>query len=287
VGSSWRWRVSGWILAAALAAPPVTAATPPRRIVALAPSAAEILFALGAASRVVGVPDTARDLPDSSGKTLIGGFTPDLERLIALAPDLVVVSRDGTDRSAYEKVVELGLPTLVTQGRTLDGVFEDIGAVGRAVGEEKRAKALVASCRSRVLAARERTRLLSREHALPSVLVVIWPDPPVVAGPRSFVGDLLTQAGLANVVPETAGEWPRVSFETLAAWDPGLLVRPETPENGEAFRRVLGSDPRWKLVPAARNGKVVVIPGAWLERPGPRLVDALEALVAHVSRGRS
>src|SRR5664280_1824558 len=105
---------------ALLASPvPTRPPAPPRRVVALAPSAAEILFALGAAPRVVGVPDFADDLPEAAGKARVGGFAPDLERVVSLAPDLVVVSKDGTDRAAYEKLEALGLTVVVTSGATL------------------------------------------------------------------------------------------------------------------------------------------------------------------------
>ncbi len=249
---------------------------------ALAPSAAEILFALGAAPRVVAVSDFAASLPEAVGKVRVGGFSPDVERVVALAPDLVVVSRDGTDRVAYDRLVALRLPVLVTSGRTLEGVFEDVVAVGRAIGEEGRAASLVASLRGRVASAIEAGRVARRGRPLPSAAVLIWPDPPVVAGPSSFVGDLLRVAGIPNAVPGTAGEWPRVTLETLAAWNPGVLVRPETKENAAAFTRGL-ADPRWRLVPAAAPGRVLTLPGDWLERPGPRLVDALESLLARLS----
>ena len=107
-----------------------------------------------------------------------------------------------------------------------------------------------------------------------------------MAGPSSFAGDLLRVAGVRNAVPGSAGEWPRVSHESLAAWNPGVLVRPETAENAEAFRRAFLTDRRWQLVPAAAGGRVVGLPGSWLERPGPRLVDALERLVALLSGPR-
>jgi len=275
--------------AVASAAPAVLAvsssvgtAPAPRRVVALAPSAAEILFALGAAGRVVAVSDFAASLPEAAGKTRVGGFTPDVERVVALAPDLVVVSRDGTDRAAYDRLVALRLPILVTSGRTLEGVFEDVLSVGRAIGEEPRALALVASLRSRVTAAVEAGRGARRGRPLPSAAVLIWPDPPIVAGPASFVGDLLRVAGIPNAAPPSAGEWPRVTLETVAAWNPGVLVRPETKENAAAFARGL-SDPRWRLVPAAAKGRVLTLPGDWLERPGPRLVDALESLLSRLS----
>jgi len=248
----------------------------PARIVALAPSAAEILFALGAADRVVAVSDFARDLPEARGKPTVGGFAPDLERVVALAPDLVVASRDGTDRAAFDRLKSLGMPVLATAGTSLSGVLEDIRAVGRAIGEEGRAETLIADLGRRIDAAEQKAKRSGRS---PSALAVIWPDPPVVAGPATFVGDVLARAGLRNAAPASAGEWPRVSHETLATWEPDLLIRPDTPENRAAFERSFTAEPRWKLLRAVREGRVITLPGAWLERPGPRLVDALERLV--------
>lgn len=267
-------------LAAALFAGSATAAAPsPRRVVALAPSAAEIVYALGAADRVVGVSDFAADLPDSKGKALLGGFSPDLERIAALKPDLAVVSRDGTDRRAAERLASLGVRVVVTDATSLAGVFEDVRRVGAALGRTADAERLVGSMARRAAAAEERSPA-RRAAARPTAVALIWPDPPIVAGPGTFVGDLLARAGLANVVPASAGEWPRVSHETLVAWNPGLLVRPETAENRVTFEGAFAPGSRWRLLSAVRDGRVVVLPGAWLERPGPRLVDALEALVA-------
>ncbi|MGZ5381268.1 MAG: ABC transporter substrate-binding protein [Thermoanaerobaculia bacterium] len=261
---------------ALLASPaPTRSPAPPRRVVALAPSAAEILFALGAAPRVVGVPDFADDLPEAAGKVRVGGFAPDLERVVSLAPDLVVVSKDGTDRAAYEKLEALGLTVVVTSGTTLAGVLEDVARVGHALGEDDHARTLVAALTKRIAAA----EALGRAHPRARALALIWPDPPVAAGAGTFVGDVVQRAGFTNVVPESAGDWPRVSFETLAAWNPDLVIRPETPENAEAFARAF-TDARWRLVKAVSAGRVVVLPGSLLERPGPRLVDALERLAA-------
>jgi iron complex transport system substrate-binding protein len=255
-------------------------APPPKRIVALAPSAAEILFALGAADRVVAVSDFAADLPEARGKAKTGGFTPDLERIVTLAPDLVVASRDGTDRASFEALQRLGLRVLATNGSSLDGVLEDVRAVGEAIGERERALRFVDDARRRmaVAEARARARRLAGSAAI-SVLVVIWPDPPVVAGPSTFIGDLLKRALLVNVVSPSAGEWPRVSYETLAAWNPDVLLRPTTAENADVFSRAFLPGSRWSLVPAVREGRLVTLPGNWIERPGPRLLDALERLV--------
>jgi iron complex transport system substrate-binding protein len=245
------------------------------RVVALAPSAAEILFALGAAARVVGVPDFTDDLPEAAGKARVGGFAPDLERVVSLAPDLVVVSKDGTDRAAFEKLEALGLRVVVTSGTTLAGVLSDVERVGHALGEDARARALVLALEKRIA----RAEALGRGRPRARALVLIWPDPPVAAGAGTFVGDVVKRAGFVNVVPESAGDWPRLSFEALASWNPDLVIRPETRENAEAFRRAF-SDGRWRLVPAVAEGRVVTLPGSLLERPGPRLVEALERLAA-------
>jgi iron complex transport system substrate-binding protein len=215
------------------------------------------------------------DLPEAAGKARVGGFAPDLERVVSLAPDLVVVSKDGTDRAAYEKLEALGLTVVVTNGATLAGVLEDVARVGHALGEDERARALVLALTKRIAAAE------AKGHAHPRMraLALIWPDPPVAAGAGTFVGDVVQRAGFTNVVPESAGDWPRVSFETLAAWNPDLVIRPETPENAEAFARAF-SDARWRLVKAVSAGRVVALPGSLLERPGPRLVEALERLAA-------
>jgi iron complex transport system substrate-binding protein len=272
---------TGFLLALAcaiLAIAKPAAAAPPRRIVALAPSAAEILYALGAADRVVGVSDFAADLPESKGKTRLGGFVPDLERIASLSPDLAVASRDGTDRRAAERVAALGIRVVVTDATSLAGVYADVRRVGAALGRIPEAERLVAAMEHRVAAARVRSPVRRRPGRW-SALALIWPDPPVVAGPATFIGDLLEKAGLENVVPASAGEWPRVSHETLVVWNPRFLLRPETAENAAAFSAAFARGSRWRLLPAVRDGRVVVLPGAWLERPGPRLVDALEALV--------
>ena len=223
----------------------------------------------------MGVSDFARNLPGAQGKARVGGFTPDLERVVALAPDLVVVSRDGTDRAAWEKLTAMRLNVLVTGGTTLDGVLDDVARVGGAIGEPEKAAALVASLKTRIAAAEAR----GRAHRGRTAVVLVWPDPPVVAGRGTFVGDVLQRAGFSNAVPASAGDLPRVSLETLAAWNPDLVVRPATRENAEAFSAAL-KDGAFHVVPAVRDGRVATLPGDLLERPGPRLVDALEALAA-------
>jgi cobalamin transport system substrate-binding protein len=227
---------------------------------------------------VVGVSDFALSLGESKGKAALGGFAPDLERIAALAPDLVVVSKDGTDLAAVRRLESLGRRVVVTDASSLDGVLADIRRVGRAVGAEPRAEELARSLGARIAAAEQRAQ--RRPGGALSAVAIVWPDPPIVAGRSTFVGDLLARARLTNAAPAAAGDWPRVSFETLAAWDPRLIVRPETAENRAAFEKAFAPGGRFTLLSASRDGRVLVLPGDLLERPGPRLVEALERLVA-------
>ena len=116
------------------------------------------------------------------------------------------------------------------------------------------------------------------------MVALIWPDPPVAAGPTTFVGDLLRKAAVRNLVPASGGPWPRLSLETLAAGNPEFLIVPDADESREAFARSLAGP--LAILPAARLGRVLKIPGDWIERPGPRLVDALERLVDLLGKTR-
>jgi len=162
------------------------------------------------------VSDFAADLPEAAGKARVGGFAPDLERVVSLAPDLVVVSKDGTDRAAFEKLEALGLAVGVTSGTTLAGVLEDVTRVGHALGEDERARALVAALGKRIAAAEALGRARSRARAL----VLIWPDPPVAAGAGTFVGDVVARAGFVNVVPESGSFEPDEMTTPMAASSP-------------------------------------------------------------------
>ena len=181
-------------------------------------------------------PDFAADLPEAAGKARVGGFTPDLERVVALAPDLVVVSRDGTDRAACEK---------------LDGA----GASGRRDVRQRRSTASSRTSRASARARRGRAAAgtlvapltdahrggrgaRARAHRRPrGASPSSGRTRPSSPGRATFVGDVArARAGSRTSSRHRAGDWPRVSLETLAAWNPDLVIRPETPENAEAFR---------------------------------------------------
>ncbi len=239
-----------------------------RRVVSLAPSATEILFALGAGDRVVGVtryddyPEAVTELPR------VGGFIdPDPEAVIALAPDLVVAVRTSGGRARIDTLARLGVPVLVVPAESIDDLWVAIEAIGGAVGRADQATALA----GRLRAALERIRRAHRDRPRLRVLLVVGHRPLVVAGRGTYLDGLLDYVAADNVV-SAGGAYPRLDLEATVALDPDAIVDVA----------MLRSDPgfwdRFGAVRAVRDGRVVPVDGDPLLRPGPRLPDGLAAL---------
>jgi iron complex transport system substrate-binding protein len=253
------------------AATPGPAANAPARIVTLAPNLTEIVFALGAGDRLVGVseysdfPEAARAIPR------VGGLEVDPEKVAALSPDLILAIAEGTARGAVGALEAAGLPVVVVPSGSLDAVLESIRIVGTRIGRDAEARALVEELSRKRAAVRERAASSKR----PRTLLLVWPDPPQAAGGGTFLNDLLEEAGARNVVADRSG-WPILSKEFLATTPVDLLVVPDSPETRPAYERAFSRGPLSRG-PIART-RVLRLDEAVLTRPGPRVFDALEQL---------
>ncbi|MGH7370366.1 MAG: ABC transporter substrate-binding protein [Candidatus Methylomirabilales bacterium] len=245
---------------------------PPRRIVPLAPSLTEILFALGAGDSVVGVTDYADYPPEAGGKpTVGGGVDPNLEVIVALRPDLVLIAADANRWETLNQLEQLRIPVFGVKPMGVEGVLTSIAKVGEAVGRQPQAEALIANMRRRMAAVSQKVSVLAR----PRVLYVVWIDPLIVAGGETVIDDLINLAGGANIV-RTAG-FPRYSLEELVVDPPDVILLALDRgglHHGEALRRL----PVWREVRPVREGAVRVIDASLTSRPGPRIVDGVELL---------
>lgn len=245
----------------------------PRRIVSLAPSVTEMLFALGLGDRVVGVTTLCDYPPEATAKEKVGDvIAPSLERIVALAPDLVIVSTATQLEMFATRLVEVGIPLYVVKANRLEDVLETLRHLGNVTGERERAEALVGSLQARIERVVERTRHLPR----PRVLLVIQRDPLIVAGRGAFLTDLVEKAGGHSITADAEREWTLYSIESVLARAPEVLVLPSR-EGGS--RRL--ADLPWPALastPALRNRRVYAINADLLMRPGPRLVEGLEEL---------
>jgi iron complex transport system substrate-binding protein len=268
-------RIEGW--RTNLSAPAPNA----RRIVSIAPSTTEILHALGLGRRIVGV-DKWSDFPPRVLKLpQIGSdLRVDVDRVAALRPELVVASLHvpgmQDNLPAFERA---GFAYLALGGLGLDGVWEDMRVIGRYLGREQRAEALIADTRERMALVAAR---VGASGARPRVHWE-WSAHPFVAARRSWITELLEMAGADNVYSDLDVESVRVSPEEAIGRQPDIVVACWCGARKlPSVERIL-SRPGWQATPAVRNGRVAVFKEDLFGRPGPRLAQGLEQLAALLS----
>lgn len=243
----------------------------PCRIVCLAPSAAELLFALEAGGLVVGTAEYSDYPTQASSLPKVGSYArPNLERILELAPDLCLAVRDGTPKEALARLNQLGIPTLVMDTGSLDSLFASMLAIGERIQRPAQAKELVSGLKQRL----EHVRVLAATAQIrPHVLFQVNGPHIMVAGSGSMIGQLIQLAGGDNVASPSAG-YPQLSTEQMFAAAPDIVV---------AFH-MLGHDqgmagwPADSRIPAVRDNRLYSVDPALFARPGPRVIDALEAL---------
>lgn len=247
-----------------------------RRIVSLAPNLTEIAFALGLGPRLVGVTDFCDFPPEAARVPRVGGVTaPSAERVLALEPDLVLATTAGNGRDEVLALARLGVPVVITDPRDLEGVARSFEVIARAAGVPEAGARLAAEFRRRLAGVRERVAGRPKLRTL----VLVWPDPLIAAGPRSFLSRLVEAAGGANALEAGSTRWtaqyPTLGVESLLALAPEAIVLASHEGRAESALERLRA---FRQVPAVRDGRVAAIDQAVLVRPGPRLVEAAEAL---------
>jgi iron complex transport system substrate-binding protein len=253
----------------------------PQRIISLAPSNTEILFALGLADRVVGVTDYCNYPPEAKQKPSVGGFsTPNMEKIVALSPDLVLAT------SIHQKQV---IPSLEQQGitvfavapKTLDEVLEAITLVGKITGEEKEAAKLVAGMRTRIKAVTDKTDSLSQEQK-PKVFYITWHDPLMTAGSGTLHDELIRKAGGLNIAENLTG-YADISLEAVIEANPQVMVAGVGMGTGaDAPFQFALTEVRLRNTDARLHNQVYAIDVDLVGRAGPRIVDALEQLASFI-----
>ena len=246
----------------------------PQRVVALAPSLTEIVFALGQARRLVGVtrfadyPAAARDLPR------VGSYVQlDLERIVVLRPDLCLAIRDGNPKAVVDRIEEMGIPVWAADPRDLSSVMDTIAAVGDLLGAGAAAARLGADMHRRIGAVDARVATAAQR---PRVFFQIGLAPIVSAGSRTFIHELIERAGGANAAAGPT-PYPRFSPEQVIALAPDIIIITSMARQG-LFEQVRAEWRRWPQMPAAANDRIYISESNLFDRPSPRLVDGLEHL---------
>jgi iron complex transport system substrate-binding protein len=248
----------------------VTVARKPERIISLAPSNTEILFALGLGDRVVGVTKYADYPEEAKSKPKIGGFsTVNLELVVAATPDLILA----TGLHAKKVVPELeskGLTVVVLNPSTMDDVLENISLVGRLTGQVWEADALRTRMEAKI---KEVEARLAKAKTSPRVF---WEASRefYTAGPTSYIGDIIARAGGTNIATDTRTQWPRLSQEAIIASDPEVILLADH-EAGVTPQEV-AQRPGWQNITAVKKGRIVSMDSNLISRAGPRVVQGFE-----------
>jgi iron complex transport system substrate-binding protein len=238
----------------------------PQRIVSLAPSNTEILFALGLGDKVVGVTDWCDYPPEALEKEKVGSYdTPDIEKIVALNPDLVLVAY-GTTMDVINNLVGLGLTVFGIKSTDLDDVLNDIRTVGNITGKKAEADALTSEMESRIQAVTDQTEGLEER---PRVFYIVWHDPLWTAGSETFIHELIEKAGGVNICQNITG-YTTISIEEIVARNPEVIITSEFSFEWAQNETLLqGTN-------ASQTERIYTGDDDLVQRPGPRLVEGLE-----------
>ena len=255
----------------------------PLRIVSLAPSNTEFLFAMGLGSRVVGVTEYCNYPEPVEQIEKVAGFsTLSAEKIASVRPDLVLAAR-GNDLEGLEMVRKMGIPVFAIDVQSVDQLLGAVQRIGRITGANAAAADLADRLRLRVARVRQAIAESKGEEEPPTVFWGFWGEPIYTAGAGTIIDDVIHQAGGYNVGRAAPGSWPQLSLEALVGLAPEVIITTSSPGGADAMAGQidrLRSFEGWKSLPAVKSGRVHFIEGDLLTRPGPRLIEALEQLAS-------
>jgi len=259
----------------------VTLAGPAARIVALGPSNTEILFAIGAQDLVVGA-DQSSPYPEAAKSlaTISAGYgTLDVESIKALEPDLVLAA-EIISAEQVQAMRALGLTVFyVANPASLpEGLYANIRAIGELTGRSAGGEDLTASLRTRFDAVAGRVAGAAEKPLVFFELDATDPARPYTAGPGTFIDMLITLAGGRNLGASLSSGWAQISAEEIFRQDPDIILLGDTAFG--ATPEAVAGRPGWGNLAAVKTGKVFPIDSDLVLRPGPRLIDGLETMVA-------
>jgi iron complex transport system substrate-binding protein len=257
----------------------VKLSAPAQRIVSLAPHATELLFALGAGSRIVGTLDTSDTPAAAKAIPRVGDSRAlDLERIVALRPDLIV-TWPWTAPAQVEALRARGIAAFTTMPATIDGIAADLERLGALTGTQAAGWREAETFRARLEKLRERNAGAQRVR----VFYEIWDSPLYTIGGRHLITEAIGLCGGENIFAALTLPAPAVDIEAVLAAKPDAIIAGADRGSRPAW---LDSWRRWKELPAVANERLYAVDADLLHRPGPRFLEGVEALCAVIEKAR-
>lgn len=247
----------------------------PQRIVSLAPSITEIIFRIDQAYRLKGVTQYSNYPAQASALPKIGSYIRvDLERILALKPDLCIAIKDGNPKQIVDRLQSMQIPVYVVDPRNLETVIQTIVEIGSLLNTSEKANLLANEMRNRMKRIRA---LVAGTDKRPRVFIQIGISPIISAGSKTFIHDLILEAGGINVAAGYSA-YPRFSREQVLAFSPEVIIITSMARQ-TVFEQIKAEWSRWTDMPAARDQRIFIVESDVFDRPSPRLLDGLEILV--------
>ena len=257
----------------------VKIAAKPMRIVSLAPSVTEILFAIGAGPQVVGRTKFCNYPPEAISLPTIGGFSAksiSVEAILDLEPDLVVAGSK-SQKDVVAALEAQGVSVFTLAPETLTDIEADIQTLGEITGNAASARTLVETMQSRIDAVTTKVKTIPAEKRL-RVFYEVWHEPLTTTSRSTFIGELLTLAGATNIFNDLTETYPEVSAEQIIESDPQIILGPSS-HSDQLTAAVIAARPGWDKLAAVKSGAIYIVDAETISRAGPRVVDALESIV--------
>ena len=254
---------------------------PAKRIITLAPHAAESLFAAGAGDKLVGTVDYSDYPPEAKKLPRVGGYSRiDLEAVAALKPDLVIAWKSGNNMTQVDKLKALGLTVYVSQPNTIQNIANQLEKIGQLAGTEVTANAAAERFRKRLETIRE------ANAGKPKVRVFyqIWKSPLMTVGGPQIISDAIKICGGENVFGQLKQMAPNVTVESVLEADPEAIIATGM---GDARPEWLHDWDKWTRMTAVKRNNLFHINPDIMQRHTPRILDGTEKLCAHLDVARS
>jgi len=254
----------------------VTINYPPKRVISIAPSITETLFAIGLDEEIVGVTEYCDYPPKAREKVKIGGYyTPSFEVIVSLKPDLVVAIADGPNEAHIEKFNKLDIPCFVVKPKTVNEIIETMDILAQVTGKKAIAKETIDNIKQRVKKIDKLVEDVPMKERL-KVFYGLDHTDLYTTGKNTFANDLIVRAGGINIAADSTG-WFKYSLESLVLKNPDVIVTGKS--GNETHEDIAGMWKKYKMLPAVAKNRICTVEGNWLNRPGPRAIDALEKIV--------
>lgn len=246
----------------------------PQRVVSLAPSITEIIFSLGADDKLKGATQYSDYPPKAKALPRVGSYVRlDLEKIVALKPDLCIGIRDGNPKHLVEKIEAIGIPVYVIDPRNIKGIMKAIKGVGEVLGVRHQAAVLIDDMQKRVNKVKE---IVASSMIRPRVFFQVDAAPIITAGTNTFTHELINIAGGINL-GAGAVPYPRYSWEQVLSLQPEIVIVMSM-AGGHSPEKLIAEWRRWPQLPAVQSSRIYVVDADLFDRPTARLINGLEVL---------